>query len=91
MDADVLKFFGVMTALAVAGGIVVTLIAVGAAIAKRIERKGQIPDEDLEFLRDRADEVESLRERVMELENRLDFAERLLAAPGKSDRSSEVA
>ncbi|HEX9754963.1 MAG TPA: hypothetical protein VGA42_04615 [Gemmatimonadales bacterium] len=86
-----MKLFWVMLALAMAGGIGFTLFAVGAAIAKRIEPKGPVPDDDLELLRDQADEVDALRERVTELENRLDFAERLLAAPGKSDTPSEVA
>lgn len=56
--------------------------AIGKAIARRIEGKGA-PDavltERIEELEHRLAEVEQDRLRVAELEERLDFAERLLA------------
>ena len=83
MDPDVLKFFQVMMSLGIVGVGTYAAIAVVNAVASRLKGKAD-PDfspEDLEYLRDRAEEVEGLVERVAELETRLDFAERLLPRP----------
>jgi len=49
---------------------------VGRALARRIEASGQeVPTDEQQV------ELEDLRGRVLELEERLDFAERLLARP----------
>ena len=54
---------------------------IATALGRRIEgRHAALPDQaELDALRDRIGEVDSLRERVMELEERVDFAERVLA------------
>ncbi len=79
---DIFKFFGIMVALAIAVTFGTVLIRVASALTRRLEgREGRVADEELAYLRDQAEVVNDLRERVVELENRVDFAERLLAAP----------
>ena len=83
MDSDVLKFFGMMLSLATAGVATYCAIAIVNAVVGRIKagsRRDVGPDE-LDYLRDRAEQVEGLAERVAELETRLDFAERMLTGP----------
>ena len=65
-------------------GAVFILGPIARAYARRLERHGVDPSmqEELHALRDRVGEVDQLRERMMELEERVDFAERLLARPG---------
>ena len=55
---------------------------IGKAIAKRIAGPGHSGSEpaDLAELRARVDELEGQHQRVAELEERLDFAERMLAS-----------
>ena len=54
-------------------------------VANRLKGRAgpEVSPEELEYLRDRADQVEGLADRVAELETRLDFAERLLARPAE--------
>jgi hypothetical protein len=55
---------------------------VGKALAERIRHQGSVPQRDPELLA----EVDTLRQDVAELQERMDFAERLLAQrqePGK--------
>jgi hypothetical protein len=65
----------------VAGGVAVFLPLM-KAFAARIARGGRMDPalaEELEHLRGRLGEVEGLQGRIAELEERVDFAERLLA------------
>jgi len=82
MDPDVLKLFQVMVSLVVVGlgGYA------GLILVTRRLNKGEPPvaPEELEYLRDKAEQVDQLSERVSELETRLDFAERVLARPDES-------
>jgi Tfp pilus assembly protein PilO len=66
-------------------GAVYILGPIAKAIARRLERHGGDPalQDELESLRERVGEVDQLRERMMELEERVDFAERLLARPAE--------
>ena len=64
---------------------------VGRAIADRIRGgKAALPDEALDELRDSqmalADDVDAVRQELVELGERLDFAERLLAARREQER-----
>lgn len=95
---------GVSESILIAMTIGATMIAVvrllgpiATALGRRLEgnHATHAVDEELSALRDRLGEVETLRERVMELEERVDFAERMIArtpdaaqlpAPGPSDR-----
>jgi hypothetical protein len=85
MDPDVMKFLQVMVSLGiVAVGLYIAVVVVNGISGKF--KKGTLEDvspEELEYLRDRADQVEGLAERVAELETRLDFAERLLTGPAE--------
>jgi len=51
---------------------------IGKAIARRIEGSGRVSEDELAFLRDQALHVDDLRDRLAELEERVDFAERVL-------------
>ena len=64
-------------------GAVYILGPIARAYARRMERHGEEPEvqAELQSLRDRIGEVDQLRERMLELEERVDFAERLLARP----------
>lgn len=58
------------------------------AIGRRLEGKAAGPalQADVEQLRQRLTEVESMQQRVLELEERVDFAERMLSQRRESDR-----
>ena len=64
-------------------GAVFILGPIARAIARRLEGRGgdAALHEELQVLRERVGEVDQLRERMLELEERVDFAERLLARP----------
>lgn len=66
-------------------GAVYILGPIARAFARRIEGKGvgAAMQDELHLLQDRVSDVDALRERVMELEERVDFTERLLAQPGR--------
>jgi len=95
---------GVAETILIAMTIGATMIAVvrllgpiATAFGRRLEGKDSTHavDAELDALRERLGEVESLRERVMELEERVDFTERMLAkspepgqlpGPARADR-----
>jgi hypothetical protein len=65
---------------------------VGAAIADRLRggrRQGEhapLLAEEVDALRDRVGQLEEMQRRMLELEERVDFAERLLARPERPAR-----
>ena len=72
----------VIIVLAVVAGIVAVFWPLMRAIARRIEGKGRTDPallDEVEHLRARVADVEGLQGRIAELEERVDFAERLLA------------
>lgn len=82
MDSDALKLFSVLTAIGLSGAMVYAAIALVGAVVRRLEGRPAAPDhEELEFLRERAEQVEVMEQRLAELETRVDFAERLLTRP----------
>lgn len=87
---DVLKLFGVMVAIMSAAGVAYTMVALANVMIKRLEGQKPAPSEQLEAeladLRARLDEAEAARGRITELEERLDFAERLLAQQREHSR-----
>jgi hypothetical protein len=76
---------GVLAITFIFGGgtlFLLSLSPVGKALAERIRHRGAVPQQDPELLA----EVDALRQEVTELQERMDFAERLLAQrpePGK--------
>lgn len=79
MDPDIIKLFGVMTAVlvpvAIGGGVYFLVVS----FAKRLARPQDAPpSDDLHELRERVDELERKETRLQELEERLDFLERVL-------------
>lgn len=70
-----------LTIIAVSVVAIIVLRPLLAALARRFEGKslGAEVKAELEQLRDHVAEVEPLRNRVLELEERLEFAERLLS------------
>ncbi|MGE5926551.1 MAG: hypothetical protein ACM357_04305 [Gemmatimonadota bacterium] len=77
-----------MTIVAALIGAIYILGPIARAFARRIEGKGIDPalQDELHALRERVGEVDGLRERLMELEERVDFAERLLAKAPQAER-----
>jgi len=83
MDQGLTFVFVMVGVIAVPMLTVMVVPALARAIRKRLE--AGIPDPPLaaevELLRERVRSAESLERRVAELEERLDFAERILAKP----------
>ncbi|MBM4188595.1 MAG: hypothetical protein FJ206_14925 [Gemmatimonadetes bacterium] len=81
MSDDVVQFFGVMMTLLVTGVLGYAGFTVVGALQRRLGSRSDpvlAPDE-VEAVRANIEETDQLRHRVAELEERLDFAERLLA------------
>jgi len=79
----------VMVVLLVTVAVTIVFWPIARALARRLEgRPGLTPaqQQDLEEMRHRLTEVDGLQQRVGELEERLDFAERLLAQSRETDR-----
>lgn len=69
---------GILAIIFIFGGgtcFLLSLSPVGKAIAERIRNKGAVPAADPELLA----EVDALRQEMSELQERVDFTERLLA------------
>lgn len=82
-----------IVALTVVAGIVMIFYPLMRAIARRIEGGRHQLDpaihEDLDQLRARVADVDNLNQRVGELEERVDFTERMLAQRAAPDRLPE--
>ena len=68
--------------IAIVAGVALVLYPIARAIARRLEGRGGMSNEVLQQvdeLRERVRDLESTQHRVAELEERLDFTERLLA------------
>jgi len=74
------KILGVVVVM-VTAFVAAVLYPIARAYARRLEGRGPSPDTTryLEQLSARVERVEAEQERLLELENRLDFAERLLS------------
>jgi hypothetical protein len=71
----------VLIVAAIMAALTIVLWPLARALARRIEGKGAAPalQNEIEHLHQRLSEMDGLQVRVAELEERLDFAERLLA------------
>jgi len=77
-----LKLFSVLLAIGGAGTLTYAAIALTAALTERLRgKRAAVGTDDFDEIRARLDATETLEARVMELEERVDFAERLLAQP----------
>lgn len=79
----------VMIVLTVVAAVTVVLWPLVRALARRLEAKGgrdPALQRELEQVQQRLAEVDALHGRVADLEERLDFTERLLAQSRESDR-----
>jgi hypothetical protein len=81
MDPEAIKLFWILTAVGSAGAIIFGIFVIVNAVVRRVAGPEEKDGEDLEYLKERVEQVEYLEQRVAELENRVEFAERLLAAP----------
>jgi Tfp pilus assembly protein PilO len=70
-----------LVAIAMVAGAALVLFPIARAIARRLEGRGVSQEllQQVEELRDRVRDLEASQHRVAELEERLDFTERLLA------------
>jgi hypothetical protein len=76
---DVIKFGLVVAMLLAVGTFTLFMIPVFLRNYRKANMVGREPEGDLDALRAEVDELRSLVPRMSELEERLDFAERLLA------------
>jgi hypothetical protein len=77
--SEVVQFFGVMMTLMVTGLAGYAGVTAINAFNRRSKTNESIHPAELDEIRSQLAEVDQLRERVSELEGRLDFAERLLS------------
>ena len=78
--------------IAIVAGVALVLYPIARAIARRLEGRGGMSNEVLQQvdeLRERVRDLESTQHRVAELEERLDFAERLLSQRDETARLPE--
>jgi hypothetical protein len=89
-DMPMMPFDPDMVALIVIASLIaatVILWPIMRALARRLEGKGTVDlglKSDIEHLHQRLGEVDVLQARVSELEERLDFTERMLARPAEA-------
>jgi hypothetical protein len=87
---DVLKVLGMLLSIGMAGSLTYGAITFVRAFARRIEggHSGDISAlaDQVDYLRQKVEEGEADRARLVELEERLEFAERLLAREGDRAR-----
>ena len=79
---DVVKLFGILIAVTGAGTVAYLAVAFAGALVKRLERPvnpGTELEARVEELQARLDRLEGAEHRMAELEERVDFTERLLA------------
>ena len=87
MNPDILEFMAVVATVATVGLGGYTAIRVLNIKLRRMEGRGAAGHEDeLDDLRARVEQLESERGHLLELEERVDFTERVLAAEGQARR-----
>lgn len=79
---DAIKLFGIFMAMSLAGSTAYVVIVLANTLVKRLEGRSGAAEAlqaELDDLRGRVEEGEQARTRISELEERLEFAERLLS------------
>jgi hypothetical protein len=81
MDSDIIKALSLLVGFVVAGLTLFGGFSVITVFRKRYESqlKSELPSAELEAIHARLEAAETLERRVAELEERLDFTERMLA------------
>ena len=93
MDSDVIKVLFMLLSIGLAGTLTFGSITIIRAFARRIER-GRSGDlsalaDQVDYLRQKVEEGEGAQARIVELEERLEFAERMLAQQRELQRLPE--
>ena len=78
---DALKVFFLMTGLVSSGAVAYLGVVLIGALARRLNPPPRPDDSELGYLREQVEGLDLMRERLAELENRMDFAERVLPRP----------
>jgi hypothetical protein len=83
MDSDALKLLMIFLSVGFAGSLTYGAVAIISAFARRLEGKRsadvELLADQVEDLRLRVEDGEATRARIVELEERVEFAERMLA------------
>lgn len=82
MSSDIVNFFGVMMSLLTVGLLGYGGVVVIGGLRSRFKRSEPPPlldPDEIEAIRQQLDEMDHLKARIAELEERVDFAERLLS------------
>ena len=79
MDSSIWNLLGVMVSIGLAATIPIGAVMLFKALASRLERRPELPENELESIRARLEDVDELKARIVELEERVDFSERMLA------------
>jgi len=90
---DVLPFLVIMTFVVSGAAVLVLRGPLGKALARRLEGRSGLDDglrEELEELRARTAEAEVLAARLAELEERVDFSERMLVRARATEAGHEA-
>lgn len=77
---EFLEFLGVVLGFGVAATIPIGALFLFRGWSRRIERRS---DPDLELLQARLARLDEVESRLLELEERMDFSERVLASPDR--------
>ncbi len=87
---DALQLLGVLLAVVCAGTIGYAAFMLVTSLGRRLKRNDNpaLPAEELEAIRERLAEADQLEARVTELEERMDFTERMLAQQRDAERLS---
>ncbi len=84
MDRDVLNMFGVLLAIGTAGMFTYGGFVFIKLMARRVDRAAVgAGDDELNDLRSRLADLDLMQARIVELEERVDFSERMLARPSQ--------
>lgn len=81
MDSDVLNMFGVLLAIGTAGLFTFGGFVLIRAFSRRMDRRVGVGEEDFDEIRARLRDLDAMQARIAELEERVDFSERMLARP----------
>ncbi|MGE0553389.1 MAG: hypothetical protein AB7R55_08150 [Gemmatimonadales bacterium] len=88
MSPDVLTFAGVMLTLILTGTLGYAAFILVTAMGRKLghRQSNELSDQEVELLRSQVVELDEVRARLAEVEERLDFAERVLSQGNEPSR-----